>query len=156
MRDGTASYNQRAIPNDARSNWQKTGPAVLIELRGWVGYQCPLCTKQVHDFVAQADKFRKAGAHVVLIYPGPADKLKEHAEDFISGKGLPDDFAFVIDPDLKFVDGWHLRWEKAGENDFPATYIVDKGGVIRFAKVSHTHGDRATAAQVLDALSALQ
>ena len=32
-------------------------PVVLVMLRGWPGYQCPLCTRQVHDFVANADSF---------------------------------------------------------------------------------------------------
>ena len=31
-------------------------PVVLIVLRGWPGYQCPLCTRQVHDFVSQASE----------------------------------------------------------------------------------------------------
>src|SRR5262245_49588626 len=48
------------------------GPVVLIVLRGWVGYQCPLCTKQVADFVAHSKDLEKYAAQVILVYPGPA------------------------------------------------------------------------------------
>jgi peroxiredoxin Q/BCP len=30
------------------------GPLVLIVLRGYPGYQCPFCQRQVHDFIAHA------------------------------------------------------------------------------------------------------
>ena len=30
---------------------------VLVVLRGWPGYQCPLCTKQVRDFTDSAAEF---------------------------------------------------------------------------------------------------
>src|SRR4051794_21831986 len=36
------------------SELRAQGPVVLIVLRGWVGYQCPVCTKQVGDFAARA------------------------------------------------------------------------------------------------------
>src|SRR5690349_15766322 len=28
----------------------KQGPVVMLMLRGWVGYQCPICNRQVGDF----------------------------------------------------------------------------------------------------------
>jgi peroxiredoxin len=135
------------------SELSKAGPVVVVQLRGWVGYQCPICTRQVADFRAHAEALRKADATVVLVYPGSPDGLKQHAEDFIAGKGLPDNFRFVIDPGLKFVDAWGLRWNKKGETAYPATFVVDRKGVVRFAKVSHSHGDRATAKEVLAALA---
>ena len=52
-------------------------PVVLLVLRGWPGYQCPLCTKQVHEFVAQAAAFKARGAQVLMVYPGPAEQLVE-------------------------------------------------------------------------------
>jgi peroxiredoxin len=136
------------------SELRKTGPVVLIELRGWVGYQCPLCTRQVGEFIARADDLRKAGATVVLVYPGPPDRLREHAADFIGGKGLPENFRFVTDPGLTFVKEWGLRWDQAGETAYPATFVVASNGTVRFAKLSHSHGDRATAKEVLAAVPA--
>ena len=133
----------------------KDGPVVVLELRGWVGYQCPICNKQVGAFIARADDFKAAHATVVMVYPGPAEGLQQHAADFTAGKSLPANFRFVVDPDLAFVDAWGLRWHKAGETAYPSTFVVDCGRVVRFAKVSHSHGNRATPAAVLDALAKL-
>jgi peroxiredoxin len=127
-------------------------PVVLIVLRGWVGYQCPLCTKQVADFVAHAKKFEDQQARVVLVYPGAADDLKKHAQDFETGKQIPAGFDFVLDPDLRFVNDWGLRWKAKGETAYPCTFVIDKKGIVRFAKISHSHGDRAKATDVLKRL----
>jgi peroxiredoxin len=132
---------------------RKKGPVVLIVLRGWVGYQCPVCTKQVGDFVAHVQELEKAGAQVVLVYPGSAEKLKQHAEDFEKGKQIPASFSFVTDPDLKFTRDWGLRWNTKGETAYPSTFIIDREGIVRFAKISHSHGDRANASETLKALA---
>jgi len=130
----------------------QNNPVVLIVLRGWVGYQCPLCTRQVGDFITHAKELENAGARLVLVYPGPAENLKKHARDFEAGKGIPKNFDLVIDPDLKFVNAWGLRWNVKGETAYPSTFVIDRQGVVRFEKISHGHGDRATAAEVLKAL----
>jgi thioredoxin-dependent peroxiredoxin len=134
----------------------KQGPVVLIVLRGWVGYQCPVCTKQVGDFAAKAKEFEEKGARVMLIYPGPSRGLKAHAEDFESGKGIPENFIFVTDPDFTFTNLYGLRWNAKGETAYPAAFVIDKTGVVRFAKVSRSHGGRASAAEVLKALEELK
>ena len=128
-------------------------PVVLVVLRGWPGYQCPICTRQVGEFVGRAADLEKAGARVVLVYPGPADKLKEHAEEFASGKGMPAGFHFLIDPDYTFTNKYGLRWEKKAETAYPSTFVIDRDGTVRFAKVSKGHGDRASVEEVLKALA---
>ncbi len=131
----------------------KAGPVVVVELRGWVGYQCPICTRQVGDLIGHAAAFAKANATVVLVYPGPTQGLRQHAEDFVAGKGLPSGFRFVTDPGLAFVNAWGLRWDAPRETAYPATFVVDGAGKVTFAEVSHTHAGRTTAAEVLAALS---
>ena len=39
-------------------------PVVLVVLRGWPGYQCPICTRQVHDFATDAAEFSAARVQV--------------------------------------------------------------------------------------------
>jgi thioredoxin-dependent peroxiredoxin len=129
------------------------GPVVLVVLRGWPGYQCPICTRQVGEFIARADDLKAAQARVVLVYPGPADGLADHAKEFVAGKNVPAGFTFVVDPDLKFTSGWGLRWDAPKETAYPSTFVVDRQGVVRFALVSKTHGGRAGAADVLKALA---
>ena len=77
------------------------GPVVLIVLRGWPGYQCPICTRQVGDVLAHQKEFDAAGAKVVMVYPGPADQLKAHAEEFFKDKTFSETFRLLIDPNYK-------------------------------------------------------
>jgi len=134
----------------------KSGPVVVVELRGWVGYQCPICTQQVNELVTKAEEIKKGGTCVVLVYPGPKEGLMEHAKEFVAGKGLPEDYLFVVDPDMKFVNTWGLRWKKQGETAYPSTFVVDKEGTVKFAKTSTSHGGRASAAEIVKALTELK
>jgi peroxiredoxin Q/BCP len=127
-------------------------PVVLVVLRGWPGYQCPMCTKQVHDFVAQAAEFGKRGVQVLMVYPGPAEKLKEHAQEFLQDKNWPASFLFVSDPDFNFTNAYGLRWNAKNETAYPSMFIIGRDGKVRFAQISKTHGGRVTAASVLAAL----
>lgn len=134
------------------SELRKQGPVVLVVLRGYPGYQCPICNAQAGEFLAQAQKFAAAKAQVVFVYPGNADGLKQHAADFLKNKSLPAGFHFTIDPGLKFIASYSLRWEKPGETAYPATFVIGQDGQIRYALISQSHGGRAKAAAVLAAL----
>lgn len=129
------------------------GPVVVMVLRGYPGYQCPLCTVQVGQFLSKAKAFEEAKTRVVMIYPGPADELKKRAEEFISGKTIPANFQLVIDPDYTFTKAWNLRWDARRETAYPSTFVVDAKGKIQFAKISMTHGGRAGVDDVLKAVT---
>jgi len=133
-----------------------TSPVILIVLRGWPGYQCPLCTRQVHDFVPHAAEFASAGAKVLMVYPGPAQNLEAHAQEFLRDKNWPKDFLFVIDPDYTFTSAYGLRWDAKGETAYPSTFIIDKNQKVRFAHISKQHGDRVSAATALKELNGLK
>jgi peroxiredoxin len=133
---------------------EEDGPVVLVVLRGWPGYQCPICTAQVGELVQKADGFAQDGAKVVLVYPGPADQLDVHAADFIKDKKIP--FVFLTDPDFAMVNAYDLRWDAKGETSYPSTFVLSQDGMVQYAKVSHTHGDRAPTADILGALSKLK
>lgn len=130
-------------------------PVVLVVLRGWPGYQCPICTRQVNEFTQKAGQF--AGkAQVLMVYPGPAEQLKEHAEEFLHDKQWPKDFLFVTDPDYTFTKAYNLRWDAPRETAYPSTFIIDTAGKIRFAQVSHTHGGRVGVDDALKALAGVK
>jgi len=122
---------------------------VLVVLRGWPGYQCPLCTAQGHDFAQHADKFKAAGVQVIMVYPGPSEDLAKHANDFLQNKNWPEDFLLVLDPDYSFTKSYGLRWDKQNETAYPSTFVIGKDGKVTFAHVSHQHGDRVKAETVL-------
>ncbi len=133
------------------------GNVVLIVLRGWPGYQCPICERQVADYIASAPGLDEAKAHVLMVYPGPAEDLKAHAKEFLEMKGKlwPKDFAYVLDPDYAMVNAYGLRWDAPRETAYPSTFVLDKNGVVRFEKISHSHGDRSKAAEILNELKHL-
>jgi hypothetical protein len=60
------------------------GTVVLIVLRGFPGYQCPYCQRQVHDFVTNSDRFAAFGVQVLLVYPGPPADLDRRAKEFLA------------------------------------------------------------------------
>jgi thioredoxin-dependent peroxiredoxin len=133
------------------SNLTAKETVVLVVLRGWPGYQCPNCDRQVNDFIGSAAAFAEAKARVVFVYPGPAEALQAHAQEFrgLKGREWPADFVFVLDPDFSMINAYGLRWNAPRESAYPATFIIGQNNTIRFAKVSRTHGDRSTAAEIL-------
>lgn len=131
-------------------------PVLLLVLRGWPGYQCPICTRQVHDYVSKADAFAKQNIQVLMVYPGPADQLKAHAEEFLADKNWPADFLFVIDPDYTFTNAYGLRWDAPRETAPPSTFVIGRDRHVRFAHVSKTHGDRVAVAQAIEAVAAVK
>jgi len=132
------------------------GPVVLVVLRGFPGYQCPVCTQQVADLRRHAKDFKDLGSTVLLIYPGKAEKLTEHAKDFLKNAALPEPIVLVTDPDFKFIARTSLRWDKPGETAYPSTFVLGSDRKVRFAKVSKSHGDRAKTEKLLDVLRAKQ
>ena len=106
--------------------------------------------------MSQAEAFRAAGTSVVVVYPGPAASVQQYASDFITGKTLPENFHFVTDPDLKTVNLYGLRWDAPNETAYPSTIVVDRQGIVRFVKISHSHGDRSSAPDVLAVLQGLK
>ncbi len=134
------------------------GPAVLVILRGYPGYQCPYCVKQVHDFADNASKFAASGAEVLLVYPGPPADLDQHAREFLTKQqaALPANIHLVIDPEYKVTNLYALRWDAPHETAHPSTFVLDRKGVVRFEKVSKVHGDRTTAAEVLEELEEMK
>lgn len=126
------------------------GTLVLVVLRGYPGYQCPYCVKQVRDFEQAADQFASAGAEVLLVYPGPPANLDQHAKEFLAKQNpLPANVHLVIDPDYTFTNQYGLRWDAFHETAYPSTFLIDRQGVIYFRKISSGHGDRTSAAEIL-------
>jgi peroxiredoxin len=128
---------------------------VLVVLRGFPGYQCPYCVKQVHDFIDHAAAFEAKNTRVLLVYPGPPAELDDRAKDFLAKQPeLPANIVLVTDPDYKVTNLYGLRWDAPHETAYPSTFILDKKGIIAFEKNSHSHGDRLSAQDALDNLAA--
>ena len=135
------------------SEVEAKGPVVLVVLRGYPGYQCPYCNRQVQDFIQKSQDFAEAGTRVVLVYPGPPQDLGAKANEFLADKKLPENFDLVLDQGYEFTNMYGLRWDAPHETAYPSTFLIDRQGVIFFSKIVKEHGGRTTAAEILDALS---
>lgn len=128
---------------------------VLVVLRGFPGYQCPYCVRQVHDFIDHASDFAAKNTRVLLVYPGPPANLDQHANEFLEKQTeLPTNIVLVTDPDYAMTNMYGLRWDAPHETAYPSTFVLDKRGMIVFEKISNTHGDRLSAQDALDHISA--
>ncbi len=131
-------------------------PVVLVVLRGWPGYQCPVCTRQVGGLVENSDNFLKYNAVVLMVYPGPAEELKKHALEFAEDFQFPNNFYFTLDPDYSMINSYGLRWNAPSETAYPSTFVINKEGIIVFSKISSTHGGRANNEEIFNVLENLQ
>jgi len=129
-----------------------SSPVVLVVLRGFPGYQCPFCQRQVKDFADKAQQFADAGFQVVFVYPGPPDSTAARAGEFLQNKPLPTGFHMLLDPGYQFTELWGLRWDAPKETAYPSTFLIDRSGVVFFEKVAKMHGGRTSAAEVIDLL----
>ena len=127
-------------------------PVVLVVLRGYPGYQCPLCNRQAQDFIQNGVALEAAAGRVLLVYPGPRDGLRARAEEFLLGKNFPKNFDLVLDPDYEFTTLYDLRWNAPQETAYPSTFIIDPQGVIIFCNISKSHGGRVKASDILTVL----
>lgn len=127
---------------------------VLVVLRGFPGYQCPYCQKQVHDFIEHSADFATRHAKVILVYPGPPANLDQHAKEFLTQQpSLPENVVLVVDPDYVVTNRYDLRWDAPGETAHPSTFILDRKGAIVFERISQGHGDRTKASDILASIS---
>ena len=133
----------------------RKGPVVVIVLRGYPGYQCPLCKNQFNAVVNRAKALEAETGLVALVYPGKTEQLAKQAERFLSSRRLPDPITLVRDDNLQMVNDWGLRWNTRGQTAYPATFVIDKNGRIAWKKVSTSYAGRSTVEEILRELRKL-
>ena len=138
------------------SELTEKGPVVLVVLRGFPGYQCPICSRQVADLIRHTDAFKEANAQVLFVYPGDVDDLEKKAKEFLGDTKLPDQFSMLLDPEYDMLLKWNLRWDAPRETSYPSTFVIDGDGTIQFATISKSHGGRAKTDDVVKAVKSLK
>jgi peroxiredoxin Q/BCP len=132
---------------------------VLVVLRGTPmrdspgspkGKVCPSCVAQAGSLMANRERFQQHGAVVLVVFPGPADRLGELLQS--ARKNTPGEpewnFRVLLDRDCEACDRLGIRDDLAK----PATYIFDTRGRVVYAYVGVTSTDRPSVRAMLEQL----
>jgi peroxiredoxin len=144
------------------SDLYKAGPTFVVFYRGgW----CPFCNLQLHDLAAAKADFEKRGIKLVAIsVDKPSEEAKTQAKDGVPFPMLSDS-KLVAHKAFKVVHATGEEEQKkmasfgvdlgaySGEAHksfaIPSVFLVDKGGVVRFAHVDEDYKTRPSPKQLL-------
>ena len=141
------------------------GPVVALFYRGgW----CPFCNVQLRAFQLASSRLRALKAQVVLISPQESNQslslIERHALTFPLltdvGNHVARQYglAFQLNPAVRDgylaidVDLAHINDDASWELPMPATFVIDRAGLIRYSFVSADYTQRSEPADVLAAL----
>jgi len=151
------------------SSMTKDGPVILVFYRGgW----CSICNIQLNTLKASLPTFKKYGARILAVTPQKPDRSVEQ----ITKDGYP--FEVVSDLDYSVLKNYKLYFEmpdyinKLYKEKFgldlaehngkgryglpvPATYVIDKKGIIRAAYARTDYTKRMEPKAILAALKKL-
>lgn len=129
------------------------GSVVVVVLRGFPGYQCPLCSRQVAKWVQSKQALAEKVSRVIFVYPGEPNLLEQHAAEFAPPSSLPVPFVMVRDPGYTMVNSYGLRWDAPRETAYPSTFVIGPDRKIQWQKISRGHGDRSDPQAILSVLN---
>jgi len=145
------------------------GPVVVVFYRGgW----CPYCNIHLAELRESLDEIKALGASLIVISPQRPDDSLSFAER------LDLDFDVLSDPDQQTIRDYRLQFplpdelrdlyrqmgmgldEQNADGSWdlpvPATFVLDRTGIVRAAQVDPDYKVRMSAAAVLEALRALR
>lgn len=129
---------------------------ILVFTEGFNGMICPFCTTQTSRLVANYDEFKKRNCEVIVVYPGPSDRVEEFVEAALKTEKSQVDkvpFPIVLDKDFKATDFFDIHSTHA----HPSTYLIDKQGGVKFAYVGkNMTADRPSVKALLSKLDAIE
>ncbi|WP_224482932.1 peroxiredoxin-like family protein [Robertkochia aurantiaca] len=146
------------------SLYAETPLVVLFYRGGW----CPYCNMELRAFQQHLEEIKSEGARLVAITPETPDNSLTTAEknelEFEVLSDIDNRFAkslglvFSLPESLKQIyEQFGIDLKKHHQNtDFelpmPATFIIDKGGSVRYSFIDEDYTKRADPAEVITAL----
>lgn len=144
------------------------GPVVVVFYRGgW----CPYCNLHLAELNSSLDEIRSLGASLIAISPQRPDDSLSIAEKHDLG------FDVLSDPDQQVIRDYHLQFQLpeslhevyrqmgmgldqqnadgSWNLPVPATFVIDRSGIVRAGHVDPDYKERMSAPAVLEALRAL-
>jgi peroxiredoxin len=124
---------------------------VLVVLRGVPqttnGAFCPSCLAQVGGLMANQSQFESRGVEVLVLFPGPSDRVGEFVE--LARRETANEplsaFRLLLDRDLSTCRQLGIQADLAK----PSTYVLDSNGRVCYAYVGETSTDRPSVKAVL-------
>lgn len=140
------------------------GTATLSSLRGtknvvlvfYRGYWCPYCITQLKEMRTMLTEELKQGTEMLVVSIDD-DKGTQTAMSRITADGMKADFTFLSDPDHAVIARYGVL-NPAGSRrgiPHPATYVIDKKGMVRWRDIQTDYKVRPTNAAVLAAVKSL-
>lgn len=140
------------------------GTTTLSSLRGkknvvlvfYRGYWCPYCITQLKEMRTMLTDELKQDTEMLVVSIDD-DKGTQTAMTRITADGMKADFAFLSDPDHAVISRYGVM-NPAGSRrgiPHPATYVIDKKGMVRWRDIQTDYKVRPTNAAVLTAVQAL-
>jgi peroxiredoxin len=140
------------------------GTVTLSELRGkknvvlvfFRGYWCPYCITQLTELRSLLDAELKSSAELVVVSIDGDNETRQTATK-ISRDGVQADFTFLSDPTSSVISRYGILNPSGSRKGLPhpATYVIDKAGVVRWRVVEVDYKVRPSNEDILKALRAL-
>jgi peroxiredoxin len=101
----------------------------------------------------------KQGTEILAVAPQGKEDLLLMADRVVEADSIPSDILLLADPELRVINRYGLfNPEGAGDGRYqvphPATFVIDREGVVRFALADEDFYVRPAAEDVLAALEA--
>ena len=140
------------------------GTTTLSALRGkknvvlvfYRGYWCPYCIAQLKEMRTLLTQELRQGTEMLVVSIDD-EKGTQTAVTRISADGMQPDFSFLSDPDHAVIARYGVM-NPAGNRrgiPHPATYVIDKKGIVRWRDIQTDYKIRPTNGAVLTAVQAL-
>jgi peroxiredoxin len=140
------------------------GTSTLSSFRGhknvvvvfYRGHWCPFCIKQLAEMRTLLDSELKKTTELVAISVD-AEPQTRQAMARIGADGVAPDFTFLSDPDHAVIARYGILNPSGGSRGIPhpATYVIDRAGVVRWKDIETDYRIRPTNAAILTAVRAL-
>jgi peroxiredoxin len=120
------------------------------------GHWCPFCMKQLGEMRTLLDGELKKTTELVAISVD-AEPQTRQAMARIGADGVAPDFTFLSDPDHAVIARYGILNPSGGSRGIPhpATYVIDRDGMVRWKDIETDYRIRPTNAAILTAVRAL-
>lgn len=159
----TGRVQAGAVAPDFTLVLREGGTLTLSQYRGkkdvvlvfYRGHWCPYCTAQLKNLKGLLDDNRKKDVELIALSIDNRELLQTMADKVAEG-GPPPDIRFVSDSAHRVIDRYGLRnMDRSDGIPHPTTYVIDRGGVVRWKFTEVNYKIRPTNAMVLAALDRL-